>query len=68
MRKFFYFRLALSNVRRNKLTYLPYLIATAVMSGVFLLIAGLLFSDGLTNTPSGETAKMIFERIVGADA
>ena len=60
MRKFFYFRLALSNVRRNKLTYLPYLIATAVMSGVFLLIAGLLFSDGLTNTPSGETAKMIF--------
>ncbi len=60
MRKLFYFRLALSNVRRNKLTYLPYLIATAVMSGVFLLIAGLLFSKGLTNTPSGETAKMIF--------
>jgi hypothetical protein len=60
MRKFFYFKLALSNVRRNKLTYLPYLIATAVMSGVFLLIAGLLFSNGLTNTPSGDTAKMIF--------
>ena len=60
MRKLFYFRLALSNVRRNKITYLPYLIATAVMSGVFLLIAGLLFSNGLTNTPSGDTAKMIF--------
>lgn len=60
MRKFFYFRLALSNVRRNKLTYLPYLIATAVMSGVFLLIAGLLFSKGLTNTPNGVTARMLF--------
>ena len=60
MRKLFYFRLALSNVRRNKLTYLPYLIATAVMSGVFLLISGLLFSKGLTNTPSGDTARMIF--------
>ncbi|MBA4347803.1 MAG: hypothetical protein C0413_03010 [Clostridiales bacterium] len=60
MRKFFYFKLALSNVRRNKLTYLPYLIATAVMSGVFLLIAGLLFSKGLTNTPSGATARMLF--------
>lgn len=60
MRKFFYVRLALSNVRRNKLTYLPYLIATAVMSGVFLLISGLLFSKGLTNTPSGDTARMVF--------
>jgi len=60
LHKFFYFRLALSNVRRNKLTYLPYLIATAVMSGVFLLIAGLLFSDSLTNTPSGRTATMMF--------
>ncbi len=60
MRKFFYFRLALSNVRRNKITYLPYLVATAVMSGVFLLIAGLLFSKGLTNTPSGDTAKALF--------
>ena len=60
MRNFFYFRLALSNVRRNKLTYLPYLIATAVMSGVFLLISGLLFSKGLTNTPNGATARMLF--------
>ena len=60
MRKFFYFKLALSNVRRNKITYLPYLVATAVMSGVFLLIAGLLFSKGLTNTPSGDTAKAVF--------
>ena len=60
MRKLFYFRLALSNVRRNKITYLPYLVATAVMSGVFLLIAGLLFSKGLTNTPSGDTARMLF--------
>ena len=60
MRKLFYFRLALSNVRRNKITYLPYLIATAVMSGVFLLISGLLFSKGLTNTPNGDTARMLF--------
>jgi ABC-type antimicrobial peptide transport system permease subunit len=30
------------------------------MSGVFLLIAGLLFSDSLTNTPSGKTATSLF--------
>ena len=56
----FYFRLALSNVRRSKITYVPYLVATAVMSGVFLLISGLLFSKGLTNTPSGDIAKTLF--------
>ena len=60
LRNFFYFRLALSNVRRNKITYVPYLVATAVMSGVFLLISGLLFSKGLTNTPAGDTARMLF--------
>ncbi|MEA4869783.1 MAG: ABC transporter permease [Christensenella sp.] len=60
MRNFFYIRLALSNVRRNKLTYVPYLVATAVMSGVFLLISGLLFSSGMTNTPAGDTARMLF--------
>ena len=60
MRNMFYFRLALSNVRRNKITYVPYLVATAVMSGVFLLISGLLFSKGLTNTPSGDIAKTLF--------
>jgi putative ABC transport system permease protein len=60
LRKLFYFRLALSNVRRNKLTYVPYLIATAVMSGVFLLISGLLFSEGMANTPNGGTAKALF--------
>ncbi|MCE5188114.1 MAG: ABC transporter permease [Eubacteriales bacterium] len=30
------------------------------MSGVFLLIAGLLFSKGMTNTPNGGTAQALF--------
>jgi len=60
LRKFFYFRLAWNNIKRSRITYLPYMIATAVMSGVFLLIAGLLLSDSLTNTPSGRTATMMF--------
>lgn len=30
------------------------------MSGVFLLIAGLLFSKSMTNTPSGDTARAMF--------
>lgn len=56
----FYFKLACANIRRDKRTYLPHIIATAVISGVYLLIAGLMFSDGLSNVPSGETAQSMF--------
>ncbi len=58
--KAFYLRLAVGNVRRGRKTFLPYILATAVISGVFLLIGGLLFSEGLTNVPSGATAATIF--------
>ncbi len=60
MVKGFYFKLALNNIQRNKKTFLPYIITTAIISGVYLLIGGLLFSDGLNNLPSGTTATAIF--------
>ncbi len=60
MAKAFYLKLALHNVRRNKKTFLPYIITTAVIGGVYLLIGGLLFSEGLSNLPSGATATAIF--------
>lgn len=56
----FYFKLALNNIQRNRKTFLPYIITTAIISGVYLLIGGLLFSDGLRNLPSGSTATGIF--------
>lgn len=51
----FYAKLALANIRRDKRTYVPHIIATAVISGVYLLIAGLMFSYGLANLTSGKT-------------
>ncbi len=59
MRKGFYARLAWANVRRNKVTYLPYMIATAVISGVNLLIAGLITTDTLHGVPAGEMAQSV---------
>lgn len=56
----FYAKLALANIRRDKRTYVPQIIATAVISGVYLLIAGLMFSDGLANMTSGETTQAMF--------
>ena len=56
----FYAKLALANIRRDKRTYVPHIIATAVISGVYLLIAGLMFSYGLANLTSGKTTQAMF--------
>ncbi len=58
--KTFYLQLACANIKRNRRTYLPHILATAVISGVYLLIQGLLYSDSLNNLPTGKTASMIF--------
>ncbi len=60
MSKAFYLKLAASNIKRGKAVYLPQMIATAVIGGVFFLINGLVYSDSLKNLPSGDTARMIF--------
>ena len=56
----FFLRLAWHNVRHNKRTCLPHLIATAVIFGAFLLMCGLVFSTTLNNLPDGGTAIAIF--------
>lgn len=60
LRKAFYLQLAWRNLGRSRKTYLPYMLATAIMSGAFLLIAGLIMSDSLSNKPAGASARMIF--------
>lgn len=58
--KAFYLKLACGNIRRNRRIFFPYILTTAIISGVFLLIGGLLFSDGLNNLPTGQTATSLF--------
>jgi ABC-type antimicrobial peptide transport system permease subunit len=58
--KAFYLKLAWNNIRRNRRTFYPYILTTAIISGVFLLIGGLLFSGGLKNLPTGGTAIGVF--------
>jgi len=60
MRKTFYFSLAAANVKRSREVYVPYFIVAAVISGVYFLILGMIFSPGLTNLPGGETAQTVF--------
>jgi len=58
--KAFYLKLAWNNILRSRRIFFPYILTTAVISGVYLLIGGLIFSDGLANLPSGPTAQSIF--------
>jgi hypothetical protein len=58
--KAFYLKLAWANIHRNRRTFYPYILATAIISGVYLLIGGIMFSKGLANLPSGKTASLIF--------
>lgn len=60
MAKSFYLKLAWSNIRRNRRTFYPYILTTAIISGVYLLIGGMMFSKGLANLPAGKTASMLF--------
>lgn len=61
MAKMFYLKLAWSNVKRNRLTYVPYLLAIALMSGMYQLIVGMIKSETLGSVPSGDSAKQMFQ-------
>jgi len=63
--KGFYRKLAWNNLRRSKEVYLPYMIATAIISGVFFLTVGLTFSGKLSNIPSGQITKSVFAMGIG---
>lgn len=59
MNKYFYIKMAVGNLKRNREIYFPYLLASGLMITVyyiFLLIAG---NDGMQNIPHSETLKMI---------
>ncbi len=60
MARAFYLKLAWSNIKRDRRTFYPYILTTAIISAVYLLIGGLMFSKGLANLPSGKTASMLF--------
>lgn len=60
MAKGFYLKLAFANIKRSKAIYLPYAIATAIISGVYFLVNMLRYSPGISGVPSGEAAQAVF--------
>jgi ABC-type antimicrobial peptide transport system permease subunit len=59
--KNFFLKLAWNNVRRNRSVYLPYVVAVAIISGVFFLVNAIIESKSISNMPSGQTAQLILK-------
>lgn len=51
--KGFYFKLASANLVRNRRMYVPYLIATVIMSAMYFIILNLVFSQSISNMSYG---------------
>lgn len=60
MNRCFFLRLAMRNVTRGREVYLPYFIATTIISGAYFLMFNLLFSPGLADLQMGNTTRAIF--------
>ncbi len=55
----FFFKLAATNIKRNRAVYFPYIIAVAIISGVFFLTGAMIFSSGIRNLPNGPVSQMM---------
>ena len=62
MRKFFYGRLAADNLKKNRQTYLPYLISCSVTGAMLYTICSLSKNEGLKNMSRGaESTTMVLQ-------
>lgn len=59
--KGFYVKLAWANICRSREVYLPYLIACAIIGGIYFLVCGFAMSGELTGVPGGESARALFQ-------
>lgn len=59
MAKGMYFKLAKGNLLRNKRMYLPFFIATVLISGMFFIIFNLVFSESISNMSYGGTTRFM---------
>ena len=62
MRKFFYARLAADNLKKNRQTYLPYLISCSITCAMIYIICSLSMNEGLSKMAAGATSTPIVLR------
>ena len=64
MAKGFYLKLAWANIRRSREVYLPYMIACAIIGGIYFLVCGFAMSTELAAVPGvGESSALLISLI-----
>lgn len=61
MNNFFYMRLALTNLKKNRSTYVPYMVACIGTVFTYFLLGALSNNSGMKNIPTSESLKMLFD-------
>ncbi len=59
MNSFFYLKLAVSNLKKNAKTYIPYLLTCIVTTAMFYIIKALAINEGLESMIGGAEMKML---------
>ncbi|MEG0962715.1 MAG: ABC transporter permease [Lachnospiraceae bacterium] len=59
MSRFFYGKLAVENLRKNKSLYLPYLITAMGMSAVFYIMLAITMDEGIQKMPGADELQLI---------
>ena len=59
LKKGFYLKLAASNIRKNRKTYLPYLLACIGMVAMYYIICSLSLNEGLDNTLGSDSVRYL---------
>lgn len=60
MGRSFFFRLAISNIRRNKRLVIPFFIASVIMASIYFMVVALMYTDGIANIPAGKSVSDVF--------
>ena len=58
--KGFFAKMAWSNLKRNRSSYMPYLIATVITVAIYFIIVTMMDTPGLRNVPGGPTLQTMF--------
>ncbi|BCJ95307.1 ABC transporter permease [Anaerocolumna cellulosilytica] len=60
MGKNLYFKLAATNLKRDKKMYVPFTIAYITMVSIYFMVVTIMFSRGIADVPSADTLKSMF--------
>ncbi|MGB8453779.1 MAG: ABC transporter permease [Anaerocolumna sp.] len=60
MGKSFFFKMALTNIKRDKKMYFPFTIASTAFASIYFMVITIMYSKGIADVPAGRTLQDMF--------